>query len=174
MATLGEIERITKDYSELTAELAALVSEMEDKIGNIKKEYTPKIAELAKKAAEEKALLKTAIEESHHLFQKPKTMVLYGVKIGFQKKKGKITILNKKATIKRIKEILPDKADVLIKVEEKLVKQALNNLTADELKKIGVEIQADTDEVIIKSTMDEIEKFINSLIDEEVKFQIGG
>ncbi len=174
MSTLGEIEKITKDYSDITAKLSALVAEMEEKIGKVKKEYIPKISELARKAAEEKALLKTAIEESPHLFQKPKTIVLYGVKLGFQKKKGKLIVLNPKATLKRIKEQLPDKADVLIKVEEKLVKNALNNLTADELKKIGVEIQADSDEVIIKSTMDEIEKFINSLIDEEVKFQIGG
>lgn len=171
MASLGDIEKLTQEYSETTKTLSTVVKELQVKVHLVKRGYLEKISELAKEAAEKRVLLNDAILESSGLFVKPRTLVISGVKVGFQKKKGKIIIINTAATVKRIKEKLADKADVLLKTDEKVVKAGLNNLSAGDLKKIGVEITADADEVLIKSSDDDIEKFVDALIDEEVKYQ---
>lgn len=85
----------------------------------------------------------------------------------YVKKKGTLEATEK--TVELIKKHFPDKVDELIRTKEEPVKEALANMTAVELKKIGVKVIADSDEAVVKSDFEKIEKFINSLIQDENK-----
>ena len=172
MANLGTIEALTKDYAEANNTLADEVKAMEKEIDSVKMKWLKRIKPLAEKTAEEKAVLFTAIDESRELFQKPRSYTIAGIKVGLQKKKGTLQIADKDKTIELIKKKLAEKAEILIKDEPKIIKKAIENLTVKELKSIGVEITKDSDDILIKSDADKIEKFINSLIEESVSNEL--
>lgn len=172
MATLGEIEAQTRDFAEVSKDLTELVARMKDEIDRVRKRYLESVTKLAKKAAQEKALLLDTIEESRELFVKPKTITLHGITVGLRKKKGRIEIPNESGTIKMIRKHFPEQAEVLIQEKPKVIKKALANLTATDLKKIGVEISADSELPIVKSALDEVEKLVNALVDEELSNQL--
>lgn len=169
MATLGEIEILTKDYSESYEKLSGKVTELNDEIEASKRKFMRYIKSFAEDAVEKKSKLSNAIEGSPELFTSPKSIVMHGMKVGLQKGKGKITVPDEEKTILLIKKNLPDQAEILIKSEEKLVKPALNNLTAGDLKKVGLNLIESTDEVLIKPTGSDIDKIVNALLKEEPK-----
>ncbi len=164
MATLGDIERLTKDYADWRAQLADAVLAAEEDIAMMKRHHIVAIKRKVEAVAERQSALKAAIEDSPELFRKPRTMIIHGVKIGFQKEKGKISWSDAGQVIKLIKKHLADQAELLIKTTEKLVKGALQQLPAADLKRIGVTVGADGDAVLIKSTDSEIDKLVERLL----------
>jgi hypothetical protein len=167
MTSLSEIEKLTKRFSEGRESLSANVRALEDEINAIKKRHLPGIKKLVAVVLERHQWLKDALDESRALFVKPRTMVFHGVKIGFQKAKGKISWADDDQVVKLIKKHFPDQADVLIKTVEKPVKDALQQLTAADLKRIGVTVEETGDVVVIKGTDSEIDKFVDALLKED-------
>lgn len=167
MTSLGDIEKLTKRFSEGRESLSANVRALEDEINAIKKRHLPGIKKSVAQVMERQQWLKDALEDSRALFVKPRTMIFHGVKIGFQKGKGKISWADDEQVVKLIKKHFPEQADVLIKLTEKPVKDALQNLPASDLKKIGVTIEETGDQVVIKSTDSEIDKFVDALLKDD-------
>ncbi len=167
MPSIGDIEKRTKEFSESRERLSTLVRSLEDEINAAKRRRLPSIKQSVKAVMERHSILKAALEEGRELFMKPKTMIFHGVKVGFQKAKGKISWADDDQVVKLIKKHLPDQADVLIKTTEKPIKNALENLPAADLKRIGVTVEETSDQVVIKSTDSEIDKFVDALLKEE-------
>ncbi|OPY15632.1 MAG: hypothetical protein A4E66_00036 [Syntrophus sp. PtaB.Bin001] len=167
MASLGDIEKFTEEFAAEREKLIDHVSTLEDEIAVLRRKHLPKIKVAVNTVAEKQNILKMALEESRSLFVKPKTMILHGVKIGFQKAKGKISWADDDQVIKLIKKHLPDQEDILIKTTEKPIKDALANLPAVDLKRIGVTVEDSSDQVVIKSTDSEIDKFVDALLKED-------
>ena len=166
MKTLSEIEVQTKSYAEASGQLADLVEAMEAEVNLVKKSYIEKIRELAEKTSIEKAILKEAIESNPGLFVKPRKYSFHNVTVGFQKKKGKLIIIDEENTVKLIEKKFPDNSDEVLKTEKTIIKAALMRWDGQSLAKVGAELQRDTEEVFINSDRDKIEKFINALINE--------
>ncbi|MBV6478691.1 MAG: hypothetical protein HGGPFJEG_01448 [Ignavibacteria bacterium] len=169
MATLGEIDLLTKDYSDSYNKLSNKVQDLELELETVKRKHMRYIKDFANEALEKKSKLTAAIDESKNLFEKPKSIVLHGMKVGLQKGKGKITIPDEEKTILLIKKNLAEQADLLIKTEEKIVKPALENLSAGDLKKVGLNLIESTDYVIIKPTGSDVDKIVNALLKEDTK-----
>ncbi|HRR42218.1 MAG TPA: host-nuclease inhibitor Gam family protein [Syntrophales bacterium] len=169
MATLGDIERLTKEYAEWRRDLSEAVLVAEHEIAAIKRRHVVAIKRKVEAVAERQAQLKAVIEANPELFKKPRTMIIDGVKIGFMKEKGKISWNDAGQVIKLIKKHFPDQADLLIKTTEKLVKGALQQLPAADLKRIAVTVGADGDAVVIKSTDSEIDKLVEALLKDDTK-----
>jgi len=167
MATLGEIELLTKDFSQVREKLSEKIRTLEDEIAALKRRRLPVIKTAVNMVMEKQEILKAALEASRSLFVRPRTMVFHGVKIGFQKAKGKISWTDDAQVVKLIKKHLPDQADVLIKITEKPIKDALANLPAADLKRIGVTVEDTGDSVVIKSTDSEIDRFVDALLKED-------
>jgi arsenate reductase-like glutaredoxin family protein len=167
MATLNEIERITKIYSDRRKALADKVQAAEDEIAAIKRRHLPGIRKAAQNTSESYTALHSIIEEAPELFKKPKTVTLHGIRLGFKKEKGKLEWDNDDRIIKLIKKIRPEDWDAYINVTEKPKKAALEQLTAADLKKIGIQVTEDTEEVFIKSTDSEIDKLVAALLKDE-------
>lgn len=167
MTTLIEIEKLTKSFADARQQLADRVGALEDELQTIKRRRLPGIKSAVNSVMEKLAELKAAIEDSPSLFVKPRTFVLFGIKIGFQKAKGKISWSDDEQVIKLIKKHLPDQTEALIKTTEKPIKDALINLPATDLKKIGCTVNETGDQVVIKSTDSEIDKFVETLMKED-------
>jgi hypothetical protein len=169
MPTLSEIDKLTKTFSEARQMLADRVRGLEDEIQAIKRKRLPTIKTSVNAVMIRQAELKAALDESKALFVKPKTIILHGIKIGFQKAKGKISWADDAQVVRLIKKHLPDQADVLIKITEKPIKDALINLPAADLKKIGVTVEETGDQTVIKSTDGEVDKFVDALLKDETQ-----
>lgn len=165
--SLSEIESLTKDYSGEREKLSDRIRTLEDDIAAAKRRHLPFIKKLVAAVLEKQNVLKAALIESKSLFIKPKTMIFHGVKIGFMKAKGKLHWSDDEQVVKLIKKHFPDQADVLIKTTEKPVKDALQQLSAADLKKLGITVDDTDDQVVIKSTDSEIDKFVEGLLKED-------
>ncbi len=169
MATLGEIERLTREYADARRVLSERVQSLESEISALKRMYLPRIRKALEDAAEKRSRLYAAIEESPELFKKPRTIIFHGVKIGYQKSKGEIKWEDTEQVVKLIKKHFPDSYETYIKITETPIKSALAQLSVQELKKLGITVVETGDEIIIKTTDTEIDKLVDSLLKDEKK-----
>ena len=165
-STLADIERQAAAYAEAHEALRKHVEALELAIKAAKRQALPQLMVLAAKAAGAKTALRQSLEASPALFTKPKSRIINGVKVGYQKGKGETVIADEAATVKLIKKHFADQADVLIKTTEKPVKTALNGLSAADLKRVGVTVQDATDEVIIKVLTGDVEALVDAFVTE--------
>ena len=167
MATLGEIEQLTKGYAKEREGLITIMGELQQQTEDLKRRYLIRIKRIAAGIKDRESNLKAAIEESPEHFQKPKTIIIHGIKIGFQKQKGKIEWDNNDLVVKLIKKYYPEAWETYVKVSETPKKKALADLSVAELKKIGVEATESGEAVVIKDTTSDIEKLVNALLKED-------
>lgn len=164
MSALDNISKRAEVYASARSLLSDKVTALNDGIAALRKDYIPGIKRAVAKAAEAEAALHALIEAHPDCFTKPKTQVFSGVKVGFQKGKGTISFEDADAVVARIKKHLPDQADVLIKSKETPVKDALAQLSATDLKKIGVTVSEAGDQVVIKPVDSEVDKMVDALL----------
>jgi hypothetical protein len=88
------------------------------------------------------------------------------LKVGLAKERGGITF-DKDQTdkvIARIKAIYGADAQNYLHIKETPDRQTLNKLTVCELKKLGCEVVADNDKVVIKESVTDLDKYITALL----------
>lgn len=164
MANLTDIERQAKKYAEARDHLAAIVSDMNEGIETIKRDNMKRLKKAVSEAAEQHDALKAMIETARGCFIKPRSIVLHGIKLGFQKGKGKIEWDDADQVVRLIKKYFPDQADVLIATSERPAKEALAQLTAAELKKLGISVTDGGDAVFIKPADSAVDKMVDALL----------
>jgi uncharacterized protein YjiS (DUF1127 family) len=164
--TMTEIRQATENYAEKARMVRNIKEKMQDAIRDIEKEHNQALIDAAKDAGEALQMVHTLLnsEGATDLFKKPKTINVNGVTVGFRKQIGSITVTNEQTTIELIREKMPDKMVSLINTEISVSKKALADLTADELKKIGVSVACDTDEPVVKIVDKDIQKMIDATI----------
>lgn len=164
MATLPEIERAAMKYSVSREHLSAIVNGMNEGIETIKRDNLKRLRKAVADAAEHHDKLKSLIEAAPDCFIKPRSVVFHGIKLGFAKGKGKIEWDDADQVVRLIKKHYPEQADVLIATSEKPAKDALANLTAAELKKLGVSVTDGGDAVFIKPADSAVDKMVDALL----------
>ena len=170
MTTLVQIEQQTKQYADALDVLTERVQALESELESIKRRKLRGIKEAVRKVKTIEAELHDTIEASPELFEKPRTQVISGIKVGILKSKGKITVEDDEKVVKLIRKYFSDQEDVLINTKETPVKKALGNLSAAELKRIGVTIEDTGDQVVIKSTDSNVDKLVSALLKEAEAF----
>ena len=78
--------------------------------------------------------------------------------------KGAISFEDADSVVARIKKHFPDQVDVLIRTKEEPVKDALSNLSAADLKKIGVTVSEAGDKCVVKPVDSEVDKMVDALL----------
>ena len=166
MATLQEIDRLTGKYADLRGKLAAEVEALNEELEAAKKAHLQAVKRLVERTAEAHGELRAAIEESAALFERPKTQVLHGVKVGFRKAVGGIQFEDADQVVELIEKRLPEQAEVLIITKKKPNKEALEQLDVADLKKIACTVEDTGDVVVIKDTASEVDKIVKALLKE--------
>ncbi|TAN40774.1 MAG: hypothetical protein EPN22_16885 [Nitrospirae bacterium] len=157
---LGDIEQLAKRYHATEADLAEKIVAMDRELKSIEARYLPLIKRRFEAAVEAHASLHAGVLQSPELFKQPKTIVIHGVKCGFGKGKGKIIIENADNTVRLIEKHLPEQAEALIETTKKPMKNALQNLSGAELKKVGVTVQEAGEQVVIRLVANVVEKIV--------------
>jgi hypothetical protein len=165
MATaLETISKQAEVYAKVRTLLADKVTALESAMAALRREYMPGIRQGVARAAEAEDALRALIDAHPECFAKPKTRVIAGVKLGFGKGKGKLDFDDADAVVARIKKHLPDQADVLIRLKETPVKDALAQLPAADLKKLGVTLAEAGDQIVIKPVDSDVDKLVDALL----------
>jgi len=164
MPSLGDIETLAKTYSEAHTKLADEVRVVEEEMARVKRQHLARLRRLVDTAANARERLAAAVAEAPGCFESPRTMTFHGVKCGFQKGKGKLEYPDGGKVCDLIRKHFPDREDALIKTNEAPVKVALNQLSAAELRRIGVTVIEAGDEVVVRVTDSEIDKLVDALL----------
>jgi hypothetical protein len=162
--SMKNIENLARDLSDARSSLNERVTAYQDELERVKRRLLPGIKRAAEAGAQARDRLQAEIERVPHLFSKPRSVILHGIRVGYQKAKGSIEWDDADKVVALIRKHLPDQVDVLVKVEEKPVKSALAQLSAADLKRLGVTVVESGDEVLIKPVDGEIEKLVDALL----------
>lgn len=164
MTTLNDIERSAKKFAEAREHLAGIVAAMNEGIEAIKRDNMKRLKKAVSEAAEHHDALQALIETAPECFVKPRSVVLHGIKCGYQKGKGKIEWDDADQVVRLIKKHYPEQADLLIITHEMPAKEALGQLTTAELKKLGISIVEGSDTVFIKPADSAVDKLVDALL----------
>jgi hypothetical protein len=156
----------TEAYANSYGLLKQALDELNEEVLRIKKRHMPFIKKYVDRLSSDHANLKTAIEAAPEFFVKPRTLNFFGIKIGFQKGRGGIAFEDAGRVVTLIKKHFPDQAEQLVVVKETPAKDVLAQLSAQDLKKLGCHIVDADDQVVIKSTLSDIEKMVETLLKE--------
>jgi exonuclease VII small subunit len=164
MSDMQAIERHTKAYAEARSKLAEIVDALQTGIDALKRNALPQIRRQVARAVEAEAELRALVEKHPALFIKPKTVVLHGVKVGFEKGTGAIQIDDEEQCVKLIERRFPELVDQLIKVEKKPLKAGLATLTVAQLKSVGATVTEAGDRVVIRAVDKDVDKLVTALL----------
>lgn len=161
---MHRVEQRTRAYKAAHDVLADRLTGLHAAIDAVKREHLRAIKAALATMADRREALQTEIKDHPELFEKPRSAVFHGVRVGFKKGSGKVEFKNPKRVVKLIRKLLPDQFDTLVKVEEKPLKAALSTLPADTLKKLGCTVGNTGDQVLIKVADTDIDKMIEALM----------
>lgn len=162
--SLAEIDSAAKSHADACQLLADRLGELQTELEAAHRGHMPGIRRALNRAAELEAQLKALIVASPDCFKRPKTLVMHGTKVGFEKSKGKVVIDKPADVVKRIKKLMPEKVDLLIHTKEEPNKEALAKLTAADLKRLGCELTGTTDKPVVRLVGSELEKKVKALL----------
>jgi hypothetical protein len=152
----GELNLLAHTNSKYNAAVTALMTE-----------FLPAFQKRAESIRDVRVTLSGLINNNRPLFASPKTRIFSDIKVGLRKLEGETIIADPDKTLELIEKHFPDRLDELAPRGERVLrKDALKNLTGAELKKIAVQITADTDAIIIKPQDTDVEKAVAALLKE--------
>lgn len=165
---LSTIQTLTENLASSLKNIESLAIERENKLAAIEREYDVLLRPHCLAFTGRRAALKAAIATAPELFKRPRTYTFDGIKVGYQKQKGKIVIQDEVDTVDKIIKYFGEKKAVqYLHVVTSVDKTACNDMPADTMKKLGIQLTADTDAIIIKPEQSALEKQIAVLVAED-------
>lgn len=166
LSDLEYIEHIAESYRGARDALREEATDANAAIDAVKAHCMPRLrAALVKVAALESQLRDAIATSSPALWQRPRTRVIHGVKVGWQKLRGKVEIADEAKVIARIRDLLPaDQAELLIRRRETVHKPAVYDLTAGDLRRLGITVTDDIDQVIVRDVASELDRALEALL----------
>ncbi|HET8898424.1 MAG TPA: host-nuclease inhibitor Gam family protein [Rhodanobacteraceae bacterium] len=163
---LDSVEQCAANYRAARDDLRTLGTDANSALERIKQAHLPALRQAVAAVAQAESALRDAIEASPaELWTKARTRTLHGVRVGWTKQRGKVEMVEEARTIARIRELLPlDQAALLIRVREAVHKPAVYDLTAADLRRLGIRISDDTDAVVVKDLTSELDRAIEALL----------
>lgn len=140
--TLADIrvaaENLSARHNDTTACAAIMQAEIKGAIAPILERYKTTLDVYSAAEATAHATLTELLVSAPHLFVKPRSLAVDGVKAGYRKAEDFLDWDDEEVVIKRIHALLADQVDLLVRTQHSLVVDALAGLSADILRKIGV------------------------------------
>ena len=161
------IDALAHSYTITREVLAERVAKFESEVQAVRNRLLPGIKTAAAAAADIQGELSAEIARNPELFVKPRTMTLHGIRLGYAKGKGKITWEDDVKVVAAIRRhFAQDLAAALIRTVEQPVINALAQLPAAELRKLGVQVEEAGDHIYIKASDSEVDKLVAQILKE--------
>ena len=164
---LADIEVYTREYANARQRVNAEAEALRADIDAAKRNRITNLKILVAAAIEKKHALENAITGNKSLFDKPKTQVFNGIKVGFRKQKGELSWEDVDKVVELIKKNFPDQTDTLLRVVTTPVKAALENLSVADLKSVAVKVGNDDDVIVLKPVDANVDKLVEALLKED-------
>ena len=162
--TLADIEALARRHATARGVLVERMQALEDDLAAVRRTHLRALKGALQTTAATESELRAAIDGARPLFERPRARVLHGLKVGLRKQPGRLTWTDAAHVVKRIRQQRPDDADAFIRVIEAPVKEALKQLPARELKRLGVESTEASDAVEVRSTDSGLDKWVDAML----------
>jgi hypothetical protein len=175
MATLQDIQKRATALSDCRDRLSTLFLTLQGNLDTVKNGSLPEIKRVARQVAKEHNELVALIKDNPELFEKPRTYVVEGIKFGMQAAQGSLEWADDEKVCERIQalsaagDIPADQVELLVTVSKKPVASAIRQLSPDLRRRIGVRLEGEGDQPLIKSVDSTIEKAVTSVINAAIK-----
>ena len=175
MTTLQDIQKRAAALSECRDKLSALFLTLQSEIDTVKNGSIGEIRRVARQVAKEHNELLAVIRANPGLFEKPRTYVVEGIKFGMLASPGSLEWADDDKVCARIAaladagEIAAEQVELLVTVTQKPVASAIRQLSPELRRRIGVRVEGDGDQPLIKSVDSNIEKAVTSVINAAIK-----
>lgn len=157
-------QRLANAHNDTAGCAALLQAEIKSAIAPILERYQHTLDERAAAEAAAHAQLTALVVAAPHLFAKPRSLAVDGVKAGYRKAEDSLDWDDDEVVAKRILALLPQQHDLLVRTETSLVVDALASLDADALRKIGVRTISGVDSHYITVGDNDTEKLAKLII----------
>ncbi len=165
--TLSEIHDLAVRYAAAQRELSEVAEDIRDQQRKAVRSRLRALRARAADTANAREALVGAIEAGRGLFTSPRTISVDGVQCGLRKKVGSLVCDSPERAVARIRKVLPDQADTLIRTRESLVMPALRALDVKTLASLGVRLEEDEDVVVCRTAQDDIDKLVKAFLADE-------
>jgi hypothetical protein len=162
--TFAQIEEAALSFSTARRKLSDFVGDLETQMAELKRKAIKPIRDNVDATAEKQSLLYNLLKEAKDLFVSPRTVVLHGIKVGYQKGKGRVEYNDAAMVVERVRKHLPKEFDDLIETKYVPNADALAKLDASTLRKLGVNIVDADDQIVLKPTDSAVDKVVNALL----------
>lgn len=163
---LDKILDLTKSYATARQVLTQRAQTLESELAEIQRRRIAGLRAAADTVASLETILRAEISAAPELFARPRTLTSCGVTIGYSKGRGRIAWDDNDKVIALIRRHLPDQAAVLILTEERPSADALKNLEARDLARIGARVEGSEDTVVVKPADSGIGKLVKRILEE--------
>lgn len=174
LTDIREAAQRLADAHRLSTDLASkLENELADAIKPVYERHRSGIDLAVADEALKLAELQQLIDASPNLFEKPRSLAIDGVRLGYRKQEDGIDFDSEEAVIQRIRA-LPDLADlsqVLIRVEEHLNRDAIDLLNANQRRRVGIRSVTGADQSFITYTDTDVKKLTKAIMSDAAKRQ---
>ena len=158
--TLDDLSARAERLAARRRDLVLAAAEMETEVAAVRRKHIAGLRKIAIDVKAQLAGLQRLVAEAASLFAKPKSRTVADIQFGFRKGRGRIEFDDEAKVIARIRKLRPDLVATAIVTREAVDKDAIGNIPADELRKLGITIveagdapfvkpkDSDTDELI--------------------------
>jgi len=162
--TIIEIGKLAEQFAAAHQELTALGTAIDLAAAQLRLEFGGRYRKLSARLSDRHCALAEAIKASPELWERPRTQVLSGIKVGLAKGPGGIQYGDPADVVRRIRRMFPDDAERFLHIKECPRKEALDTLTVNQLEKLGCAVVNASDQVVIKPVTGEMSKFAADLL----------
>lgn len=160
----GAAEYLSARHNDTAGCAALLQAEIKGAIAPILERYKTTLDQYAAAEAEAHAWLSDLLIRAPHLFIKPRSLAVDGVKAGYRKAEDTLDWDDDEVVAKRIGALFPQHYDLLVRTKVSLVLDALVTLDAENLRRIGVRTVAGADQHYIVVGDNDAEKLTKLVI----------
>jgi hypothetical protein len=147
--SMEKIQKLTEAYAAACDEVYTLTADLNAAVEILVANKRGAIKAATSRLASTEQRLRDELKDNKPLFERPRTQVFSGFKVGFQKQPGSLDWEDDKQLVKLIHKHFPNEAERLIKTEEKPIAATLKSLEAADLRKLGISQSATGDAVVI-------------------------
>lgn len=166
--TLADIrvaaEHLSARHNDTTGCAALMQAEIKSAIAPILERYKATLDTYAAAEAASHAALTELLVCAPHLFVKPRSLAVDGVKAGYRKAEDTLDWDDDEVVARRIGALLPQHYDLLVRTQVSLVVDALVTLDAENLRRIGVRTVTGVDSHYITVGDNDAEKLTKMVI----------
>lgn len=158
-------EQLGRAHAAVEAVAAECRTALEDACRPIYQKFQATIDQAAESKAEAHRLLMDLLNAAPQLFAKsPRSIAVDGVRAGYRKGEAALDWDDDEIVIKRIRALIPDQADLLIRTEESLVVDGLTQLPSNSLQALGIRRIPGVDAPFVTIGSSELDALVKAIV----------